>query len=53
MSDSTDNYFYISAEWIRLKNAGKYCNITFADLGKKKIIFSDEAHFDLPGYKHK
>ena len=32
MSDLTDNYFYPSAEWIwfyiRLNNAGKYCDIT-------------------------
>ena len=48
--------FYPSAEriWlcIRLHNAGKYC-FTFCDFGKKKIIFSDEAHFDLSGYVDK
>ena len=35
-----------------MKYAGKYCDITFADFGKK-IIFSDEAHFDLGGYVNK
>ena len=57
MSNLTDNWFYPSAEpiWlcIRLNNAGKYCDITFYDFGKKKIIFSDEAHFDLGGYVNK
>ena len=38
--------------YIRLNNAGKYCDITFADFGKK-IIFSDEAHFDFGGYVNK
>ena len=36
-----------------MNNAGKYCDITFHDFGKKKIIFSDEAHFDLGGYVNK
>ena len=56
MSDLTDNYFYPSAEriWlcILLNNAGKYFadRLTAdADFGKKKIIFSDEAHFNLGG----
>ena len=35
-----------------MNNAGKYCGITFADFGKK-IIFSDEANFDLDGYVKK
>ena len=54
MSDLTDNKFYPSAEgiWscIRLNNAGKWaCDrlTEDADLGKKKIIFTDEAHFDF------
>ena len=53
MSDLTDNLFYPSTErvWlcIRLNNAGKwvYDRLTAdADFGKK-VIFSDEAHFDL------
>ena len=52
--------FYPSAEriWlcIRLKNARKWaCDrlTEDADFGKKKIIFSDEAHFDLGGYVNK
>ena len=56
MSDLTDNAFYPSAEriWlcIRLNNAGKwaYDRLTEdADFGEK-ILFSDEAHFDLDGY---
>ena len=60
MSDLTDNQFYPSAEriWlcIRLNNAGnRACDrlIDDADFGKKKIIFSDEAHFDLGGYVNK
>ena len=51
MSDLTDNQFYPSAErlWlcIRFNNAGKWpCDrlIEHAEFGKKKIIFSDEAH---------
>ena len=50
MSDLTDNLFYLSAEriwlYIRLNNAEKWAC-------KKKIIFSDEAHFDLGGYLNK
>ena len=59
MADLTDNEFYLSAEriWlcIRLHNAGKWaCNrlTEDADFGKK-IIFSDETHFDLGGYVNK
>ena len=37
---------------MRLNNAGKYCDITFYDFFKK-IIFSDEAHFDIGGYVNK
>ena len=39
----------------RLNNAGKYCDRSRdAVFGKKKkIIFSDEAHFDLGGYVNK
>ena len=60
MSDLTDNNFYPSAEriWlcIRLNNVGKvglrliYRRCRF---WQKKIIFSDEAHFDLGGYVNK
>ena len=57
MFDLTDNSFYPSAKriWlrIRLNNAGKWVCDRFtenADFGKKKIVFSDEAHFDLGGY---
>ena len=57
MSHLIDNQFYPNAEqiWlsIRLNNAGKYCDITFADFCKKKNNFSDEAHFDLGGYVNK
>ena len=56
MSDLIDNQFCPSAEriclCICLNNAWKYCDITFYD-GKKKIIFLDEAHFDLGGYLNK
>ena len=38
---------------IRLNNAGKYCDRSTYILAKKKIIFSDEAHFDLGGYVNK
>ena len=41
---------------IRLNNAGKWaCDqlTENADFGKKKIIFSNEAHFDLGGYVNK
>ena len=37
---------------MRLNNAEKYCDITFADFGKQ-IIFPGEAHFDLGGYVNK
>ena len=59
MSDLTDNKVYHSVEriwlYIRLNNAGKgaYDRLTEdADFGKK-IVFSDEAHFDLGGYVDK
>ena len=42
--------------WIRLNNAGRWvCDrlTEEADFGKKKIIFLDEAHFDLGGYVNK
>ena len=51
MSDLTDNYLYPS-----LNNAGKWaCDrlTEDADFGKKKIIFSDDAHFDLGGHVNK
>ena len=41
---------------IRLNNAGKWaCDrlTEDVDFGKKKIIFSDKAHFDLGGYVNK
>ena len=37
----------------RWNNAGIYCDITLPILAKKKIIFSEEAHFDLGGYINK
>ena len=30
-----------------------FCNLEAVDFGKKKIIFSDEANFDLGGYVNK
>ena len=36
-----------------MNNAGKYCDITFYDFDKNKMIFSDEAHFDHGGYVNK
>ena len=57
MSDFTDNLFYPSAKriwlYIRLNNAG--LSGPAIDLQKmpilaNKIIFSDEAHFDLGEY---
>ena len=60
MSDLTDNWFYPFGAriWlcIRLNNAGKWACDRLkedADFGKKKIIFSDEAQFDLGGYVNK
>ena len=57
MSDLTDNQFYPSDERIllriRLNNAGKHRLTEDGDFGQKKIIFSDEAHFDLSGYVSK
>ena len=54
MSDLTDNIRI----WlcIRLNNAGKWACDRFTedvDFGKKKIIFSDETHFDLAKYVNK
>ena len=54
MSDLTDNQFYPSAEriWLCLRFAKWACDLLAADADfgrfwqKKKIIFSDEAHFD-------
>ena len=62
MTDLTDNSCYPSAEriWlcISLTNAGKLaCDRLTEDSDffkkKKKIFFSDEAHFDLGGYVNK
>ena len=39
--------------YTRLNKAEKYCDIIFADFSKKKIIFSDETHFNLGGYVNK
>ena len=57
MSDLTANKCYPSAEriWlcIRLNNAGKYCDRSTyrrRRFWQNKIIFSNEAHFDLGGY---
>ena len=56
MADLTDNQFYPSAERIRLRfRFAKWaCDrlTEDADFGKK-IIFSDEVHFDLGGYVNK
>ena len=38
---------------MRLNNAGKYCVRSTCRFWQKKIIFSDEAHFDLDGYVNK
>ena len=43
---------FSSSLCIRLNNAGKYYDIILAILAKK-IIFSDEAYFDLGGYVNK
>ena len=57
--DLTDNSFYPSAEriWLcmRSNNAGKYYDRSTYRRCRfwKKIIFSDEAHFDLGGYVNK
>ena len=60
MSDLTDNKFHPSAEriWlsVRLNNAS--LNVPAVELQKmpifaEKIIFSDEAHFNLGGYVYK
>ena len=57
MSDLTDNQFYPSAEWIWLCiRFAKWTSdrlIEDSDFGKKKIIFPDEAHFDLGRYVNK
>ena len=58
MSDLTDNQFYPSLErlWfcIRLNHAGPATDLQKTPiLAKKKIIFSDKAHFDLAGYVSK
>ena len=60
MPDFTDNQFYPSAEriWlcIHLNNAGMWVGDRLTeddDFGKKKIIVSDEAQFDLGGYVNK
>ena len=59
MFDLTDNQFYPSAEriWlcIRLNNVGKWAcdRLTEDSVFGKKVIFSDEAHFDLGGYVNK
>ena len=60
MSGLTDNQFYPSTEriqlCIRLNKAAKWASDRLtedADFGKKKIIFTDGAHFDLGGYVNK
>ena len=54
MSDVTDNQFYPSAERILLYICACDRLTEDADFDKKKkIIFSDEAHFDLGGYVNK
>ena len=56
MSYLTDNYFFPSAEriWLCIRFAKWACDrlTEDADFGKK-MIFSDEAHFDLDGYVKK
>ena len=57
MSDLTDNQFYLSAEriWLCIRFI-KWASDRLtedADFGKKKLSFSDEAHFDLGGYVNK
>ena len=56
MSNLTDNLFYPAAEriWLRFRFANWASNRLpqDADFGKK-IIFSDEAHFDIGGYVNK
>ena len=46
--------FYPSAEriWLYIRFAKWACNrlTEDADFGKKRVIFSDEAHFDLDGH---
>ena len=57
MSDLTDNQFYPTAErfHLRFRFAKWACDrlTEDADFGKKKIIFSIEAHFDLGGNVNK
>ena len=57
MNDLIDNKFYRSAEriWLCILFAKWVCDrlTEDVDFGKKKIIFSDEAHFDLGGYVNK
>ena len=57
MSDLTDNWFYPSAKRIRfcIRFVKWTCDrlTEEADFGQKKIIFSDETHFDLGGYVNK
>ena len=60
MTDQTISFTLPPNEYgwcIRLNNAGKWAcdrHTEDADFGKKKkIIFSDEAHFDLGGYLNK
>ena len=43
-----------SFQEVGLNNAGKYCDRwTYMPIVVKKIIFSDEAHFNLGGYVNK
>ena len=54
MTDLTDNEFYSYAEgiWLCIRFATWVCDRLTEDLAKK-IIFSDESHFDLDGYVNK
>ena len=58
MFDLTDNQFYPSAKRIWLCISFNYSSLSgatidFPILAKKKVIFSDEAHFDFGGYVNK
>ena len=54
MSDLTDNNSYPSAEriWLCIRFAKWVCDRHLPIL-EKKIVFSNEAHFDLGGYVNK
>ena len=61
MSDLTDNWFYLSTDriWLCLRLNITSLSGPAIDLqkmpfsAKKKVVFSDETHFDFGGYKNK